>query len=171
MKTRLIALLLLTVGPALVANAAGPMRFNSASTLPVLVTVQPPANSALLWSDHVSRILAEYVEYGFKEAGFRGQLTYLGRPSAQPAGTPRLELNLVDWHPAKPGTIDCTFTARLVTATGSHDLGTISGTADDVMAWFDPVIRADGIISSAETAGRRLYRELATQKLLPGPAA
>jgi hypothetical protein len=32
-------------------------------------------------------------------------------------------------------------------------------------------IRADGIERSAEEAGRHLYRELATQKLLPMPAA
>ncbi|HTZ21052.1 MAG TPA: hypothetical protein VMC06_09240 [Opitutaceae bacterium] len=171
MKIRIFALFLLAAGPALVADAAGWAKPDSAPTVPLPVTVQPPANPSVLWSDHVSRVLADYVEFGFKEAGFHGQFNFLGRPGVQPAGTPRLELNLVDWHPVKPGTIDCTFTARLITATGSHDLGKISGTADDVTAWFDPVIRTNGILSSAETAGRRLYRALAAQKLLPIPAA
>jgi hypothetical protein len=171
MKIRILALFLLAAGPALVADAAGWAKPNSAPTLSLPVTVQPPTNPALLWSNHVSQILADYIEYGFKEAGFRGQLIYRGRPSVQPAGLPRLEIKLVDWHPAQPGTIDCTFTARLVTATGSHDLGQVSGTADDVSAWFDPVIRTNGILSSAEAAGRHLYRELAAQKLLPVPAA
>jgi hypothetical protein len=171
MKTRLLLLALLAAGPVLWADAAGPAGINYNSTQPLVVTIEPPASPQQLWSDHVARILADYIEFGFDEAGYRGQLTYLGRSSARPAALPRLDIHLRDWHESVPGTVDCTFTARLITATGIHDLGVVSGTAIDVSAWFDPQTRAEGIQSSAKMAARWLYRTLVTEKLLPTHAA
>jgi hypothetical protein len=166
MKTLILSLFCLAVGSSLMAATAIRVKTGFIPARPLQLIVQMPTNKNLLWNNNVAQEFATFVESEFQMDGFRGQLIYLNRPDPSPTNARRLEIKLTDWNRIVPGTIDCTFTARLVTPAGSLDLGRISGTADDVTAWFDPVVRTRGIVNAATNAADHLYRELTTQKLL-----
>lgn len=167
MKTRLLSLVMLAAGSALVADAAITSSTPTVPNQPLQVSVQLPPDASLFWADRVAESLADCIESAFAQGGFHGPIAYLGWGEKPAPEAPRVEINLIEWRSTVTRSVDCTFSARLVTPAGSRDLGIFSGVALNMAGRRDPFGRADTFAEAAHDAGRDLYRALQHAGLLP----
>jgi hypothetical protein len=124
------------------------------------VSVDLPAGMNMLRDEEIAEAFAYRVATALHEQGFRGRIQYVSDADRPLADVPLLEVSLREWRVDRMGNVDCTFTARLNTASGRQNLGLFTGTS--MMTWrrHDWLARADGFEEAAGDALSNLASRL-----------
>lgn len=156
MKTKvysMITLFLLAAAVVPVANAKDDLKPR------LQVVVETPTVFDLTLEDDVSDALVNQLAETFRRAGFDGRVDHLRHADDAKGAAPTLTLRLDRWERRVTGFVDCSFTAKLITADGAVvNLGRFNGTSVD-MGFPNRFTRSDTFLAAADNALRNLYRD------------
>jgi hypothetical protein len=150
------------------AAFAGPSPTSVAPHPKLALVVNVPPSMHPFRDDNIANAIADDVAAEFQHDGYHGLIDYDYRsPGSSRSDVPRLELSLIEWRLTLTHSIECTFSANLITPNGTKNLGVFTGTSLVMGFRDDPFMLADDYDGAARDAIDDLYRMLANKNLLP----